>query len=106
MWWIWVTMGCVTPTPETIAECTQLNQPDAVEDCRYRLAEPHLSDPAALQEDLAQIDDPLSHDLLLQRLAVNHPNHAGLLCTKMQTDAGRQKCQQVIGRPHLSTRPR
>jgi hypothetical protein len=98
--------GCAQPEPQDIVACATLPTQTAIEDCRYRLAAPHLTDPAALRADLAQIADPISHDLLLQRLSVNHPAQAGALCRQMKTEQGRQKCQQVIGRPHLSTRPR
>lgn len=99
-------LACAEPEPETLPECAALSSPTAVEDCRYRLVSPLLSDPAALSAALAQISDDTSRDLLLLRLAVNHPDQAGLLCRQTTTPPAKQKCQQVLGRPHLSRRPR
>jgi len=98
--------ACDAPAPATLADCPTLSSPTAIEDCRYEHIEPHLSDPRSLQADLALIDDETSRDLLLLRLAVNHPDKASLLCRLTVTPPAQQKCQQVLGRPHLSTRPR
>ena len=41
------------------------------------------------------------NDLLLLTLAVRNPQQAPLFCEKVQSTAAREKCRQVIGRPHL-----
>lgn len=99
-------LACADPEPETLPACAALSPPTAVEDCRYRLVSPLVSDPAALQAALGEITDDTSRDLLLLRLAVNHPDKASLLCRQTTTPPAQQKCQQVLGRPHLSRRPR
>jgi hypothetical protein len=99
-------VGCEEPPPETLSGCDALSSPTAVEDCRYRLIEPALSDAAALHKALREVSDDTSRDLLLLRLAVNHPDQASLLCRQVTTPPAQQKCKQVLGRPHLSTKPR
>ena len=109
--------GCHKPA--TVAECAQLSDATAREDCRFDQVKPLLP-PAdrlpsaadrkaldqALDQALAQIDSPASRDLLLLRLAIAAPAQAGSLCAKVSTDGARDKCQQVIGRPHLGTIPK
>ena len=96
------------PQPDTVAGCAHLATPTAREECRYLLVEPLLlkSDVAALQNALTEIAEPESRDLLLLRLATRHPDRASLLCRQVTTPAAQEKCTQVLGRPHLSTRPR
>ena len=54
-------------------------------------------------QQLAQIQNPHERDLLLLSLSVQHPRYSGPLCARIQTDGAKEKCQQVLGRPHLST---
>lgn len=103
---MWGCEGGGAPAPETVAACAALAGATEREECRYRLVEPLLADPAALQAALKDIAEPESRDLLLLRLATRHPDKASLLCRQVTTAAAREKCQQVLGRPHLSTRPR
>ena len=49
------------------------------------------------QSSLAKEDK----DLLLLSLAVENPQYSSELCKKIQTKPAKEKCQQVIGRPHL-----
>lgn len=103
--------------PETLADCAGLRDEADREECRFQLVSPLLPDPnhpapdrkafqRALDEALAQIEDPRSRDLLLLRLAISSPATAGYLCTKVETEGARQRCQQVLGRPHLGTVPK
>ena len=52
---------------------------------------------------LKKVSDPMKRDLLLIQLAVQNPLHSNTLCQKVQTMGGKEKCQKVIERPHLST---
>lgn len=108
-------LACSQPT--TVAGCTSLRDETKREECRFDLLEPLLPPPgassadrkafqAALEAALTSIDDPRSRDLLLLRLAIASPASAGYLCTKVQTDGARERCQQVLGRPHLGTVPK
>ena len=103
--------------PKTVSECARLSDETKREECRFDLLEPLLPAPGAPPTDrkafqstldaaLTSIDDPRSRDLLLLRLAIASPASAGYLCTKVQTDGARERCQQVLGRPHLGTVPR
>ncbi len=40
-------------------------------------------------------------DLLLLTLAVRNPQKANTFCKKVRSQTAKEKCQQVIGRPHL-----
>lgn len=89
--------------PCTVAECARLGTPAEAEDCRFRLVQPLVGDDAALDAALADIPDPGSRDLLLLRLAIADPPRAGRLCKRVETEGAIARCQQVLGRPHLST---
>ena len=92
--------------PDSVEGCAALGDPAAQEDCRYRLVGPLVGDAGGLSAALATVKataSPQSHDLLLLRLAIDAPAQAGALCQQVQTDGAREKCQQVLGRPHLGT---
>ena len=68
---------------------------------KYR---PLLGDWKAFDEQLdveKKTLDSTTIDLLLLDLAVQEPIFAFELCKKVQTEQAKEKCQQVIGRPHL-----
>ena len=62
-------------------------------------------DRLATQPDLVKMTlagEPVgTQDLLLLTLAIRNPSSAGQFCKQVHTDAARDKCRQVIGRPHL-----
>ena len=62
---------------------------------------PLLDDPVAMEKMLQTESDPIQKDILLLQLAVRSPKHAQQLCKKIQTDNAKEKCRQIIGRPHL-----
>jgi hypothetical protein len=97
--------ACSQPTPvevppNSVADCAGLAGA-AVEDCRFEFAKRAGADERALAEVLASIPDPLSRDLVLVRLAFDAPGSSARLCAGVTTAVGRQRCQQVTGRPHL-----
>ena len=57
-------------------------------------------EPIFLEETLAThpVD---TQDLLLLTLAIRNPSAAGQFCKQVRSDMAKEKCQQVIGRPHL-----
>ena len=59
------------------------------------------ADPSALDAEINASGDVLSRDLLRVRLAAVNPSLGGRLCAEVTTVAAQEKCQQVIGRPHL-----
>ncbi len=97
-------LGCggpeVAAPPSSVADCASL-EGAAVEDCRFEFAKRAGSDAAALARVLEAIPDPLSRDLVLVRLAFDAPGSSARLCAGVTTDVGRQRCQQIVGRPHL-----
>lgn len=88
------------PAPETVADCVAL-EGVAVEDCRFEFAKRAGTDPRALERVIAEIPEPLSKDLVLVRLAFDAPGSSARFCAGVTTDVGRQRCQQITGRPHL-----
>ena len=53
------------------------------------------------EQALTQITDPTTHDLTLVRLAVAYPAQAGSLCSRVTIELAKEKCKQILGRPHL-----
>lgn len=100
--------GCA---PESVADCAGIGDVARRETCRYeqtqKLALPDgptgQLDKAGLKQAMSQIDDATSRDLILLRLAILAPTEAMGLCREVSTDGAREKCQQVLGRPHLGT---
>lgn len=76
-------------------------------DCHFERAQVALDnpDPAALEAAIAAAGDPLEQDLLRVRLAAIRPSQGAKLCEGVTTTGAREKCQQVIGRPHLQGVP-
>lgn len=97
-------LGCAG-APATFADCAAVRDATAREDCRFQMALGLLDQPQALQAALDSVAEPESRDLLLLRLAVAEPTRAAALCHQAATPGAQEKCQQVIGRPHLSTSP-
>ena len=72
------------------------NEPKWDDDTLDRLA----TQPDLLKMTLAA--EPVgTQDLLLLTLAIRNPSSAGQFCKRVHTDAAKDKCRQVIGRPHL-----
>lgn len=95
---IYVLSGC--GRAPGIAGCASLDG-TALEDCRFEEVKKVAADPAALQATLDAIPDPISKDLALVRLAFDTPSSSAELCARVTTPIGKQRCQQIIGRPHL-----
>lgn len=97
-----VVLGCGEPEPTRFEECARLD-PLPREDCRLGFARQLLDRPDELQAALDSLPDDSSRDLLLLRLAVAEPTRASGLCGRTRSEPAREKCRQVLGRPHLST---
>ncbi len=75
-------------------------------ECVYAKAELEIDNPDTLRTELETLSEPADRDLVLYRLAVNHPERAQDFCGQTTTRAYQDKCTQVLGRPHLGTKPR
>lgn len=95
--------ACSSAPPQTMSGCAGLDEPTEREDCRLRVAGEHLDELEALRRQIALVSSPESRDLLRIRLAVQDPHRAGPLCRDAETNPAAQRCQQVLGRPHLRT---
>lgn len=89
--------------PTTLEDCAGVRDAVEREDCYLGMLHTvfEQGDDQAFLQGLAQVDDPVSRDLVRLRLAVESPDRAGWLCEGVETDNARDKCQQVLGRPHL-----
>lgn len=99
-----VLWGCASPAPETIEDCATLGNQQERENCRLEMLIPIFEggNAEAFAKGLAQLKDPNARDLVRLRLAVQQPDRAGHLCGQVETQGAREKCRQVLGRPHLS----
>ncbi len=97
--------GCTTE-PASFADCADVADLTAREDCRLQFARQLLDDPTALDAAIDSVPEADSRDLLLLRLAVAEPTRASRLCERVVGAGAVEKCRQVLGRPHLSTTPR
>ncbi len=86
--------------PPGMAGCETLRDAMKREECRFTEAKKLVPDPEALDGALTPLD-PTSRDLLLVRLAMDTPTASAVLCGRVTTEIGRQRCQQILGRPHL-----
>lgn len=82
-------------------DCEAMDPGMAREECRYQAAKAAVGDDAALRAALDRIGDPNARDLVVLRLAVDTPERAPALCALTRTPVGRDKCDKVLGRPHL-----
>ncbi len=87
-------------TPPGMAGCDTLRDTMKREECRFTEAKKLAATPEALDAALVGLD-PTNRDLLLVRLAMDTPTSSAVLCGRVTTDIGRQRCQQILGRPHL-----
>ena len=107
---ILVLLGCAedsspsTSTSANPSDCSTVDDWQNRLDCAYEQAEP-LVETDGLEANLAKLDAKEDRDMVLYRLAVNHPQQANRLCQMVTTRAFVEKCQQVVGRPHLATTP-
>ena len=61
---------------------------------------------ARWKEQLSAIPSATSRDLVRLRLAILEPQQGPVFCAEVETADARARCQQVVGRPHLSSPPR
>lgn len=96
-------LACTPSDP--MARCDGIGNDDAREDCRlavlWRLAD--AGDMPGVETELTKVADPAARDLARVRLAKAFPSHADRLCAPVVDPAFKEKCQQVAGRPHLSS---
>ena len=95
--------GGAVATPSTVEGCAALSAATDRENCRLELLEPVFAggDEAAFDKAVAALEDPSSRDLVRLRIAIRDPARAHKLCLQVETDGAKEKCRQVLGRPHL-----
>jgi hypothetical protein len=97
-------LACGQQVPTSLAGCADLASAAAREDCRLQYLEPLFvaGDLDGFEEGVRALESPISRDLVRLRLAVRAPDRAGALCAQVETEGARDKCRQVLGRPHLA----
>jgi hypothetical protein len=96
-----VLVGACTLGVVEDGDCARIPEGRARDDCHYALARTHADDAARLDGVLSGVADPAARDMVLLRLAVDLPARAPELCARITTPAARDKCDKVVGRPHL-----
>lgn len=91
-------------------DCPSLRDPVERENCYFENASKafNAADPTGgptFVEALARIEPAASRDLVRLRIAIDRPAQAGALCRQVETPGARDKCRQVLGRPHLGATP-
>ena len=89
-----------------LAGCDAVRDPIAREECRYDAIKPLVDDDASLRAALDSMTDTASRDLVLLRLAFDRPERGQALCQMVRTAPVKDKCDKVVGRPHLAGPPR
>lgn len=97
-------MGCES-TPTTMAECSELSQPMAREECYLSIAQGLDWNPPTLEAALAEVPSVNSRDLLRLRLAVQEPVRLGFLCRGVEGEDAQKRCHNIVHRPHLQKPP-
>lgn len=98
-------LGC--SRPPGLEGCAGIRDGETRETCRFEEAKALAAAGRidALTAGLATIEDPMARDLLVVRLVVDDTTLADRLCPAVTTEAGKQRCQQILGRPHLRSGP-
>ncbi len=91
--------------PPGVAGCATIGRVVDREECRYVEVKALVADDVALRAGLAAIPEDTSRDLLLSRLAVDDPARAAAFCAQIRTAPFRERCDRVLGRPHLAGAP-
>lgn len=91
---------------EGLAACDGVSDPVSKEDCRYQVVKKLLDDRPAFTAAVDSITPDTSRDLLLYRIAFDEPKRAPELCRMVRTAATKEKCEKVLGRPHLAGPPK
>lgn len=88
-------------------DCAALKDPVKHENCLFERATLERGKgPDALELFLKSVPEATSRDLIRLRLAIADPAQAGPLCDRAETPPVKEKCRQVLGRPHLRSRPK
>ena len=82
-------------------DCSSIEDGVQREECFFQEAVQLSGDRSSLENYIFLIEDASSQDLLRIRLAVRDPDRHQWLCDGVSTQNARDRCRQVVGRPHL-----
>ena len=82
-------------------DCSSIDDGVQREECFFQEAVQLSGDRASLENYIFLMEDASSQDLLRIRLAVRDPDRNQWLCDGVSTQNARDRCRQVVGRPHL-----
>jgi hypothetical protein len=99
-------VSCEHPKVDA-GDCTKAHDAVARENCLFEAASAAWKRGVpAFRKSVKAIPSPESRDLVRLRIAIDDPAGAAQLCAEVETEPAREKCRQVLGRPHLRTRPK
>ncbi len=94
--------GC----PAAGDDCAGMKDEVARENCQFeRVSALFDAGDAGWKEQLAAIPSAASRDLVRLRLAVVQPQQGPAICAEVETESAKERCRQVVGRPHLASPP-
>jgi len=105
---------CLIPSMALLLACSNSGEPcadirDEVarENCQFeRISALFEAGDPGWEAALQAVPSPSSRDLVRLRLAILDPQKGPAICSAVETDDARARCQQVVGRPHLASPPR
>ncbi len=88
-------------------DCASLRDDVARENCLFdRISAAFEAGDPTWRDQLAEITNIDSRDLVRLRLAIVDPRQGPTICAEVETPAAKARCRQVVGRPHLASPPR
>jgi hypothetical protein len=88
-------------------DCASLRDDVARENCLFeRVSASFQAQDPKWRRQLAAIASPDSRDLVRLRLAILDPQQGPTICAEVETASAKDRCQRVVGRPHLASPPR
>lgn len=86
-------------------DCEAIRAATERETCRFEAVKAAGSDQAAVDLALSAIPEGDARDLVRLRMAIDRPAEGERWCSGVTTALAQEKCQQVLGRPHLRSGP-
>jgi len=105
---IWLLLACFSSGGS--GDCHSLSDGEKREDCLFQEVQKFSGDQVAIRIYIDGITEKktgntqavYSRDLLRFRLASSDPVRYQWICQEAETTAGKEKCRQILGRPHMT----
>jgi len=105
---IWLLLACFSSGGS--GDCHSLSDGEKREDCLFQEVQKFSGDQVSIRIYIDGITEKktgnkqaiYSRDLLRFRLASSDPVRYQWICQEAETTAGKEKCRQILGRPHMT----